>query len=125
MVLKAQQCGRSVYSGVWIQDDMEDDTMEDAEEVGVGWTFVSKFRGKTCVGVDENINMNRSKLEEVDREPDTALRSGARDLREGGSGYGGGEAKGYPFETAGKRTSWGQEAGNSRGTNGDWLSVIE
>ena len=33
--------------------------------------------------------MDGSKLEEVDREPDAALRSGAGDLREGGSGYDG------------------------------------
>ena len=85
MVPKGQQGGRSVYSGVWIRDDINDD-MECAEEVGVGWTFASKFRGKMCVGADEDIDMDGSKLEEVDREPDAALRSGAGDLREGGPG---------------------------------------
>jgi len=84
VVLQAQQDGRSVYSGVWTQDDINDD-MEDAEEVGVGWTFASKFRGKMCVGADEDIDMDGSKLEEVDREPN----AGAGDLREGGSGYDG------------------------------------
>ena len=39
-----------------------------------------------CVGADEDIDMDGSKLEEVDREPDAALRSGAGDLREGGPG---------------------------------------
>jgi len=79
VVLQAQQDGHSVYSGVWIRDDINDD-MECAEEVGVGWTFASKFRGKMCVGADEDIDMDGSKLEEVDRELDTALRSGAGDF---------------------------------------------
>ena len=34
VVLKAQQGGRSVYSGVRIRDDMKDDMTEDSEEVG-------------------------------------------------------------------------------------------
>ena len=89
MVLQAQQDGRSVNSGVWIQDDVNDDMTKDAEEVGVSWTFASKFRGKMRVGADEDIDMDGSKLEEVDREPDAALRSGAGDLREGGPGYDG------------------------------------
>jgi len=86
VVLQAQQDGRSVYSGVWIRDGINDDMTEDAEEVGVGWTFASKFRGKMCVGADEDIDMDGFKLEEVDLEPDAALRSGAGDLREGGPG---------------------------------------
>jgi len=77
VVPKAQQGRCSVYSGVLIQDDMKDGMTEDAEEVGVGWTFASEFRGKMCVGADEDIAMDGSKLEEIDREPDTALRSGA------------------------------------------------
>jgi len=87
VVRKARQGGRSVYSSVWIQDDMKNDMTEDAEEVGVGWTFASELRGKMCVGADEDIGMDGSKLEDVDREPDVTLRSGGGDLREGGSGY--------------------------------------
>jgi len=99
VVPKAQQGRCSVYSGVLIQDDMKDGMTEDAEEVGVGWTFASEFRGKMCVGADEDIDiaMDGPKLEEVDRAPNTALRSGTRDLREGGSGCDDGEALGYPF----------------------------
>ena len=51
MVLKGQQGDHNVYSGVWIRDDMT----EDAEEVGVGWTFASEFRGKMCIDADENL----------------------------------------------------------------------
>ena len=45
-----------------------------------------------CVGADEDIAMDGSKLEDVDREPDAALRSDAGDLREGGLDYDGSEA---------------------------------
>jgi len=49
VVLKAQQDGRGVYSGVWIRDGINDDMTEDAEEVGVGWTLRPNFEGRCAL----------------------------------------------------------------------------